>query len=1100
MSLRKLLIANRGEVAIRIARAAAELGIPTVAVYSDDDGRSRHLAVADQAIALGGSGPAAYLDAERIVAIARQAGCGAIHPGYGFLSENAAFARACAGAGIVFVGPEPASLELFGDKSRARELARRCEVPLLAGTAGPTSLREARAFLEELGEGAAVMVKALAGGGGRGIRAVHHPDELEDAFRRCQSEAKAAFGNGDLYLERLIRHARHLEVQVAGDGTGEVIHLGERECSIQRRHQKLVEVAPSPALTPVLREQLTDAALRMAGETAYASLGTFEFLVDADAPEDAPVFAFMEANPRLQVEHTVTEEVTGVDLVKTQLRLAGGATLADLDLRQENVPAPAGYAIQLRVNLETIGDDGEVHPSGGTLTAFEPPSGPGVRVDTFGYAGYTTSPAFDSLLAKLITHGRGGYREVVARARLALSEFRVEGVASNLPFLYNLLGQEDFVAHRIYTRFVEDHLDALLAPPDAHARRYFSGGEGAGEPAPAVAAEAPAGTEPVRAPMQGRIVSIDVAEGDLVHPGQQLAVIAAMKMEYVVAAEEGGSVRRIAAAAGDNVFEAQPLLFVAPSEVAGPEAGQEEDVDPDAIRPDLQEVLDRHALGLDENRPEAVRRRRKVGHRTARENLADLLDPDSFIEYGPLAIAAQRSRRSLDDLIRNTPADGLIAGVGTVNGALFDETRSRCMVLHYDYSVLAGTQGKMNHKKTDRMLRLAEDWRLPILFFAEGGGGRPGDTDAAAVAGLDVPTFRQYARLSGLVPRISIVAGRCFAGNAAIAGCSDIIVATRDTTIGMGGPAMIEGGGLGVHRPEEVGPVSVQEANGVLDLVVEDEAGAVAATKQLLSYFQGPVTDWDCADQRRLRRVIPENRLRVYDVRRVIDILADTGSVIELRRRFAPGMITAFVRIEGRPMGLIANNPQHLAGAIDAEGADKAARFMQLCDAFDLPMLTLCDTPGIMVGPDAEKTALVRHAARMFLAGASVSVPVFTIVLRKGYGLGAQAMAGGSFHAPLFIVSWPTGEFGGMGLEGAVRLGYRKELEAVEDPDERQRLFERMVAAAYEHGKALNMASYLEIDEVIDPVESRRWIARGLAARPPAAARGERKRPLIDAW
>ncbi|HYW03353.1 MAG TPA: carboxyl transferase domain-containing protein [Gammaproteobacteria bacterium] len=1099
MSLRKLLIANRGEIAIRIARAAAELGIRTVAVHSDDDERSRHVAVADEAVALGGSGPSAYLDAERIVNAARDAGCDAIHPGYGFLSENAGFARACADADVVFVGPEPASLELFGDKSRARALARRCDVPLLPGTNGPTSLEEAHAFLEGLGEGAAVMVKALAGGGGRGIRAVRDPEELEDAFRRCESEAKAAFGSGDLYVERLIRHARHVEVQVVGDGTGEVVHLGERECSIQRRHQKLVEVAPSPALTSPLRSQLTDAALRMAGETAYASLGTFEFLVDADAPDEAPAFAFMEANPRLQVEHTVTEEVTGVDLVKTQLRLAAGATLADLGLRQEHVPPPAGYAIQLRVNLETIGRDGEVRPSGGTLSAFEPPSGPGVRVDTFGYAGYTTSPAFDSLLAKLIAHGHGEYREVVARARLALSEFRVEGVATNIPFLYNLLGREDFVEHRIYTRFVEDNLDALLTPPDAHARRYFSGSDAEAASGPAAEAEAPAGTEPVRTPMQGRVVSIDVAEGDLVHPGQQLAVVEAMKMEYVVAAGEGGSVRRIAAAAGDNVFEAQPLLFLEPTDVAGPEGGQAEDVDLDAVRPDLQEVIDRHAMGLDESRPEAVQRRRKVGHRTARENLAELLDPGSFVEYGSLAIAAQRSRRSLDDLIRNTPADGLITGVGTVNGALFDESRSRCMVLHYDYSVLAGTQGKMNHKKTDRMLQLAEDWRLPIVFFAEGGGGRPGDTDAAAVAGLDTPSFKQYARLSGLVPRISIVAGRCFAGNAAIAGCSDVIVATRDTTIGMGGPAMIEGGGLGVFRPEEVGPVSVQEDNGVLDLVVEDEAEAVAAAKQLLSYFQGPVTDWDCADQRRLRRAIPENRLRVYDVRRVIDILADSGSVTELRRRFAPGMITAFVRIEGHPMGLIANNPQHLAGAIDADGADKAARFMQLCDAFDIPILTLCDTPGIMVGPEAEKTALVRHASRMFLAGASVSVPIYTIVLRKGYGLGAQAMAGGSFHAPFFIVSWPTGEFGGMGLEGAVRLGYRKELEAVEDPDERQRLFERMVAAAYEHGKALNMASYLEIDEVIDPVESRRWIARGLASRPPAA-RGDRRRPLIDAW
>ncbi|MGH8352539.1 MAG: acyl-CoA carboxylase subunit beta, partial [Pseudomonas sp.] len=520
----------------------------------------------------------------------------------------------------------------------------------------------------------------------------------------------------------------------------------------------------------------------------------------------------------------------------------------------------------------------------------------------------------------------------------------------------------------------------------------------------------------------------------------------------------------------------------------------------DALRADLAEVLERHAIGLDARRPAAVARRHQSGMRTVRENLAELLDQGSFIEYGALALAAQRRRKSVAELLQLSPADGLVAGLGSINAAEFGEQAARCMVLAYDYTVFAGTQGVMNHKKTDRMLQLAERWRLPLVLLAEGGGGRPSDTDWPGVAGLDNLTFIGLARLSGLVPLVGLVAGRCFAGNAALLGCCDVIIASANTSLGMAGPAMIEGGGLGKFAAEEVGPVSVQGPNGVIDILVADEAEAVAVAKRYLSYFQGPQADWQCADQRLLRQLIPENRLRVYDIRQLIETLADQGSVLELRRQFAPGMLTALVRIEGRAFGLLANNPQHLGGAIDAAGGDKAARFMQLCDAFDLPMISLCDTPGFMVGPEAEKTGTVRHVSRMFVTAASLTVPFFTLVLRKGYGLGAQAMAAGSFHAALFTVAWPSGEFGAMGLEGAVRLGFAKELAAIADPAERQRRFDSMVAAAYEHGKGLNMASFLEIDDVIDPADSRRWLVRGLAATPAPAPRQGKKRPFIDTW
>jgi acetyl-CoA carboxylase carboxyltransferase component len=523
-----------------------------------------------------------------------------------------------------------------------------------------------------------------------------------------------------------------------------------------------------------------------------------------------------------------------------------------------------------------------------------------------------------------------------------------------------------------------------------------------------------------------------------------------------------------------------------------------EAMDAEAVRPELAELRARIEATLDAGRPAAVAKRRKTGQRTARENIADLVDEGSFVEYGALAVAAQRQRHPIDELVRISPADGIVCGIGTVNRPLFDDERARTMVLAYDYTVFAGTQGAMGHKKLDRMLALAATWRVPIVLFAEGGGGRPGDVDVPTVAGLDTPSFLSFAALSGLVPRVGIASGRCFAGNAALLGCCDVIVATDDSSIGMGGPAMIEGGGLGTFKPEEVGPIAVQSKNGVVDVRVRDEAEAVAVAKKYLGYFQGRLATWSCGDQTALRSALPERRRRAYKIRPIIDTIADVGSVLELRRDFGRSIVTVLVRIEGHPFGLVASDPFHLGGAVDADAADKAARFFQLCDAFGLPIVSLCDTPGFMVGPQAETTALVRHVSRMFVAAASLSVPFFTVVLRKGYGLGAQAMTAGHFHAPFFTIAWPTGEFGAMNLEGAVRLAMRKELAAIEDPAAREQTFQAMVAVTYERGKAINMASLLEIDAVIDPAETRAWIVRGLRSVPTASREGRRR--VIDAW
>lgn len=1131
MTIKKLLVANRGEIAIRIIRAAADMGIGTVAIHSEDDALSLHVRKSDAAVPLRGVGVPPYLDGAQIIAAARETGCDAIHPGYGFLSENAGFARACAEAGVIFVGPRPETLDLFGDKAASRRVARQSGVPVLPGTDGATSLEAAQAFRESLGPNGAVMLKALAGGGGRGMRPVHPGDDLAAAYERCQAEAMQAFGNCDLYVEQLFPRARHIEVQIVGDGSGEVSHLWERECSIQRQRQKIIEVAPAPLPHSAVRDRLLQAAVAMARATKYLNVGTFEFLIDVTDETDKAPIAFIEANARLQVEHTVTEAVTGIDLVQTQLAIAGGATLAELDLLQHAVPAPRGMAMQVRVNMETMAPDGSARPAGGTLAVFEPPTGPGVRVDGFGYAGYRTSPRFDSLLAKVIVQVRaGGLPAVADKAYRALSEFRIQGVPTNMPFAQTVLRHPDFLAGRIHTTFIEQSIGELLTPGAWSHRKLFFDGAGAARRAgakvdgadplavlthgreggasiedtfPAMATTDiahPDGTVPLAAPMQGTVVAIMVQEGEAVRAGKPVMVMEAMKMQHEVRATASGFLRALTVSIGDTVFEGHPLAFVQEADVEmGGDAG-EEAIDLDYIRPDLAEVLARQAMTRDEARPQAVARRRKTGQRTVRENVDDLCDPGSFVEYGSLVLAARRLRTSIDELIRTTPADGLVAGLGRVNGAQFPDKDARCVVMSYDYTVLAGTQGKKNHAKKDRMFEIAEKWRLPVVFFTEGGGGRPGDTDTVFAANLITEAFNRFGRLSGLVPLVGITSGRCFAGNAVLLGCCDVVIATADSTIGMGGPAMIEGGGLGVFKPEEVGPMHVQVPNGVVDIAVADEPEAVRVARQYLSYFQGPVADWQCADQRLLRRLVPENRLRVYDVRAVIDTMADTGSVLEIRRGFGLGMITSFARIEGRPVGIIANNPMHLGGAIDSDAADKAARFMQLCDAFDIPIVTLCDTPGNMVGPEYEKTGLVRHCCRMFVIGANITVPLITIVLRKAYGLGAQGMAGAGFHAPLIAVSWPTGEFGGMGLEGAVKLGYRNELAAITDPEERRATYERMVAEMYEKGKALSTASLFELDDVIDPADSRRIIVESLRAVPPPLPRAAKKHAWIDTW
>ncbi|WP_011300016.1 acetyl-CoA carboxylase family protein [Cupriavidus necator] len=1105
--MNKLLIANRGEIALRVLRAARDLDIATVAVYSQDDASSRHRMLADEAIALDGSGPAAYIDIAGIITAAKASGCDAIHPGYGFLSERADFAQACADAGIRFIGPTVEQLALFGDKGRALELAMESDVRVMPATRGGASLEDITSFFDKQGD-AGVVIKAVGGGGGRGMRVVRRREDLAEAYARCRSEAASAFGVDALYAERLVSRARHIEVQIAGDGT-HVVALGERDCTLQRRFQKLVEIAPSPVLRPQLRDEIIKSALRLARCVNYRSLGTFEFLVEETESGEQKDFVFIEANPRLQVEHTITEQVTGVDLVALQIGLAAGRTLADLGLDPASPPQPKGFAIQVRINAESTDAQGLARPAYGRLERFDPPSGPDVRVDSHGYTGYEPSPNFDTLLAKLIVSSAAPkFEAAVRRLQRSLAEFRIVGVPTNINLLRALVQRDDFLTQDVHTRHFEAILPALAASAEAvaEAGRAQEALLGDASRSPAAHAsrsheaeeEVEDGLVAIRAPLTGRVVEIAVGLDEIVKPGQTVAVLDAMKMEHAITAECGGRVVDLRLEKGALAAEGQILIVVEQVEAEGVAVDAAQKADPNAIRADLQRVLDRHAFLDDAARPDAVARRRSRGQRTARENLADLCDADTFVEYGGLALAAQSSRRTKDDLIVNTPADGLITGIGNINGALVGKDRARSAVMAYDATVLAGTQGKRNHIKTDRIVEVALRDELPLVLFAEGGGGRPGDVDFPSVSGLYQPSFAAFAELSGEVPVVGIVSGRCFAGNAAFLGCCDVIIADKSANIGMAGPAMIEGGGLGIYRPEEVGPAPVQFANGVIDVLVENEAEAVQVAKHYLSMFQGRVEHWSAPDPLALRHVVPENRLRVYDTRKAIEGIADAGSVLMLRGGFGAGIHTALARVEGQAVGIMANNPYHLGGAIDADAADKASRFMQLCDAHGLPIVSLIDTPGFMVGPECEAQAQVRHVSRMFLTAAKLRVALLAVTLRKGYGLGAMAMAGGGFRSASFTVSWPTGEFGPMGLEGAVRLGFKKELEAVPDGPERKALFDQLVGQSYERGHAINTAAAVEIDAVIDPAQTRKWIAQGIAS---AELRSRRaRRGFVDAW
>jgi acetyl-CoA carboxylase carboxyltransferase component len=575
----------------------------------------------------------------------------------------------------------------------------------------------------------------------------------------------------------------------------------------------------------------------------------------------------------------------------------------------------------------------------------------------------------------------------------------------------------------------------------------------------------------VKAPLTGVVVEVPVASGESVNKGDLLILMESMKVQLRVEAEHDGTIETVHVCVDDTATRDSHLVSLTATDNTNDQPkAQSKTVDssPHSL---IQEFKDRQALSLDKHRSDAAAKRHSKGYRTARENLSLLCNGGSFQEYGQFAVAAQRQRHDYETLKTTSAADGIITGIAKIDG------KSVALIVN-DYSVMAGTQGFFHHQKLDRILEVAGHKKLPVIMYTEGGGGRPGDTDVTVVnSGLQCASFGTWAGLSGLVPRISVANGYNFAGNAALFGAADITIATRSSWIGMAGPAMIEGGGLGRFKPTDIGPIEVQSQNGTVDIVVNDERQAAEMAIKVLSYFQGPFAKWEVDDQAQLQSALPENRRQTYDVRNIVAQLSDRDSFVELGKEYGPSIITGLSRIEGKAVGIMANDCTSLGGAIDVSAGEKASKFMQLCDQFKLPIISLCDTPGFMVGPEHETLGAVRRLAEMFRVGAQISTPFYALVLRKCYGLGAQAMLGGSTQRPLYTLSWPSGEFGPMGLEGAVRLGFSKELAAITNPDEQKKLFEKLLAQQYERGQASEVASVLEIDAVIDPADTRQALA-----------------------
>ena len=1107
--LRRVLISNRGEIAIRIAKAATDLGMESVSVHPPVDALSLHTRFTTETRAIGGAGldgVAAYLDIESIIRAARASGADCVHPGYGFLAENAAFAERCAAEGITFVGPSPAALALFGDKVSARALATSLGILVVPGSTEP--LRDATDAAERAASiGYPVMLKASAGGGGRGMRAVHGAAEMADAFEGCRREAEAAFGDGSVFLEKLVVRPRHIEVQVLADSHGNVVHLHERDCSVQLRNQKVVEIAPAPNLDPAVRAKLHADAVRLVAAADYVNAGTVEFLVSPETGEHW----FIECNPRIQVEHTVTEQVTGIDLVEAQFHIAAGATLASLGLgSQDAVGAPRGYSVQARVVATGVG----------TLSAYKEPAGAGVRVDAHGYLGYAPPPQFDPLLAKVIgTSSAGGtLTSALDRTKRALDEFHIAGLPTNLPQLRAILVHDAVRAGDARTTLLAEEPALTTGGRDAegHAVNFLHEQARAVTGLTVPAGEAASGPSlpvdgddvGVTVPMASAVVDVRVAAGDVVVAGDTLLVLSAMKMETNLTAPTTGTVQAVLDLhPGDAVSVGQVVVVITPGDVAADGSVRAKRPD-ETWQPLLDEVktlqgLAHFRLAPGSTDPGVVRQRTR-GKLTCRERINLLLDDGTFREVGSLAGFA-----SYDDeggIAAFTPANH-VGGWGKVEGR-------QTIVCADDFTSRGGHADGAIGAKSMYLDRLSVDMRVPSVRLLDGssGGGsvaamvpeQKKDGESAAKesrgaitagrprvsggGGSFLPPHlgsTQYTEQLSTVPVVNVLLGSVVGIGAAKAVLGHFSVMVRDISqlFVAGPPVVAHAMGYEITK-EDLGDWRIHCRNGSVDNLAETEEEAMAQTKQFLSYlppsvFEAPPVlpsrTSDPADRRddELFDLVPRKRTTTFDIRRAITLMADRDSFFEIGPHWGTDQVTGFVRFNGHPLGVIASDSRHVnGGALTADGCDKVRRHLDLCDLFHIPVLNLVDNPGFAVGLEHEIAGTIRKGGEWMVAFAQIKVPLFTVLMRRSFGVAGNNWATPQ-ASPSVRVVWPAADVGGIPPEGGIEAAYKRQLAEAADPAALRAELNARIESARGPIGPLNR---FQIEEMIDPRDTRRLV------------------------
>jgi len=1107
----RVLIANRGEIAIRIARAAESLGVESVAVYPNADRDSLHTQFATKSQVLTsqpGIWPVSeYLDMDQLIRVAKETGCDCVHPGYGFLAEHASFAERCTAAGITFIGPTAEVLRVFGDKVAARDLAEKLGIPVVPGSDRATTSEEAAAVVAS-GVGYPVMLKAAAGGGGRGMRVVESEEELRQVFARCSGEAESAFGEGSIFVEKLISNPRHIEVQVLADNHGEVVHLFERDCSVQLRHQKVMEFAPAPNLDPMLRRTILNHATKICKEAGYTNAGTVEFLVDVERGE----CFFIECNPRIQVEHTVTEQITGIDLVEAQFRIATGESLSSLGISsQDSIKAISGFSIQARVTATTAGK----------ITGYREPTGPGIRVDSYGYNGYDVSAQFDPLLGKVVATTSRDFAATLAHTQRALKEFQISGVKTNLEPLIAICDHDLVKQGDARTTLLSDQPelmkvdgsrnDGVIGFLERSSRAQSLGLKSDEETARSDAQirsplQVGEGDIAITSPLESTLVEWSVAEGDLVKAGDAILVVNAMKMETVISAPQSGRVNTIhSLKTGDLLSANEIVAALAPLDVsessiqeARPESG------------DWQSTLDQVAtlqalakerLAVGSQEPGVVRQRDR-NKLTCRERIELLLDADSFHEVGSVTGFASYDEEG--NILAFTPANH-VGGWGSI------EQRTS-IVCADDFTSRGGHADGAIGAKSSHLDRLSIEMRVPSVRLLDGssGGGsvaamvpqqkQEGESSAkessgaiksgrprvAGGGGSFLPGHlgsAMYTQQLATVPVVNMLLGSVVGIGAAKAVLGHFSVMVRDIAqLFVAGPPVVKHAmGYDITK-EELGDWRVHCKNGSVDNLSESEEDAAAMVRRFLSYLPSsvyespPIASSSDPDMRRedeLLSIIPRKRTTTFDIRRTIDLMVDEDSFFEIGGLWGTDQVTGLARFAGHPVGVIASDSQHVnGGALTADGCRKLTRHLDLCDLFHIPVLNLVDNPGFAVGLEHEIAGTIRAGGEWMVAFSQVKVPIFTVVMRRSFGVAGNNYATPR-SSPSMRVAWPAADAGGIPPEGGIEAAYRRQLAEADDPEAlRAELNARIESAR----GPLGPLSKFQIEEMIDPRDTRRYV------------------------